>query len=252
MKEKFKVDLVLIVIDTFSAAVDINDGNDTPESQRIFNGLNVISRETGAFVLVVDHFGKAIESGTRGTSAKEDTADVILALLADRDINGNISNTRMTARKVRGGKAGAITPFDLVEVDVTDKTTGEVGTTCIIEWKKTRDNNPHATGKRVPKSLKFFQAAMVAALARHGELKRPVGGINGPQVMTVTEPKLWDEFRASYAADNADTKRKAYTRALKDALAASLIESREIDGIDHIWLPDASAGRCRGDQSEPF
>src|SRR5262245_15724176 len=36
-----------------------------------------------------------------GSSAKEASADVVLAFLADRDINGTISNTRMALRKLR-------------------------------------------------------------------------------------------------------------------------------------------------------
>src|SRR5215470_1463529 len=47
--------------------------------------LAELTKATGAFVLGVDHFGKAVETGTRGSSAKEDAADVVLALLGDRN-----------------------------------------------------------------------------------------------------------------------------------------------------------------------
>jgi hypothetical protein len=90
--------------------------------------LNELSRKTGAFVLAVDHFGKAVETGTRGTSAKEAAADCVLALLADRDLAGNLSNTRMAVRKLRGGSTGAETPFALKVVDL-----GSGDTTCIVE-----------------------------------------------------------------------------------------------------------------------
>ena len=43
-----------------------------------------MSHHTGAFVLGVDHFGKAVETGTRGSSAKEAAADTVLAMLATR------------------------------------------------------------------------------------------------------------------------------------------------------------------------
>jgi hypothetical protein len=82
MKERFNVDLALIIIDTLSASADFSDANDAAEGQRIMNRLNALSRRTGAFVLAVDHFGKSAESGTRGTSAKEAAADVVLAILA--------------------------------------------------------------------------------------------------------------------------------------------------------------------------
>ncbi len=67
--------------------------------------MGALSRETGAFVLGVDHFGKVSETGTRGSSAKEAAADVVLAMLATRSEAGEISNTRMAVRKVRGAAA---------------------------------------------------------------------------------------------------------------------------------------------------
>ena len=113
IRDQFDLPLALIVIDTLSAAGNFKDANDAAEGQRIMNRLGELSRQTGAFVLAVDHFGKAVETGTRGSSAKEAAADVVLALLADREINGTISNTRMALRKLRGGKVGTETPFDL-------------------------------------------------------------------------------------------------------------------------------------------
>ena len=111
--EQFGLPLALIIIDTLNAAANFKDGNDAAEGQFIMNRLNELSRKTGAFVMAVDHFGKAVETGTRGTSAKEAAADMVLALLAERDTAGNISNTRMAVRKLRGGSTGAETPFNL-------------------------------------------------------------------------------------------------------------------------------------------
>jgi hypothetical protein len=237
MKEKFGVPLVLIIIDTLSASADLVDANDAAEAQRLFNGLNQLSLATGAFVLVVDHFGKTIETGTRGSSAKEGAADVVLALLADRDLSGAISNTQMAVRKLRGGRPGEVTPFDLTVVDVVDEMTGEIGTTCIIKWKPTRDDIHRATSKRIPKSLKIFHDAMVAALAVRGVQDRPYGK-NGPLLRVVAEPDLREEFMASYPADSQDAKAKAYKRALRDAAALGLVHSRQIGTVDYLWLPE--------------
>ena len=87
IRERFGLPLVLIIIDTLNAAGNFKDANDAAEGQCIMNRLGELSRQTGAFVLAVDHFGKAVETGTRGTSAKEAAADVVLALLAERDIS---------------------------------------------------------------------------------------------------------------------------------------------------------------------
>jgi KaiC/GvpD/RAD55 family RecA-like ATPase len=239
MKERFNVDLVLIIIDTLSASADFADANDAAEGQRIMNRLNTVSRRTGAFVMAVDHFGKATEAGTRGTSAKEAAADVVLALLADRDVSGTISKTRMAVRKLRGGATGAETPFDLKVVDIG--TDGE--TTGIIEWELTvsaAQKSP-ASKERWPKSLRIFRSAMQTALASSGAVGHPFGTA-GPAVRMVVDSAVRTEFMSAYpvSAENdklkVDAKRQAFNRALKAARDRSLICSREIAGVDRLWL----------------
>lgn len=244
--EQFDLPLALIIVDTLNAAANFKDGNDAAEGQFIMNRLNDLSRKTGAFVLAVDHFGKAVETGTRGTSAKEAAADMVLALLADRDIAGNISNTRMAVRKLRGGSTGAETPFDLKVVEL-----GNEETTCIIEWSAERAPEALGTGKRDrwPKSLKILRAALTDAMAGHGVSSKPFP--DGPELRTVTMQAVRDEFIAAYAGE-AEAKRKAFTRAVKTAREAGLICSREIGGIDHLWLPnpDTTVGTSTPDRQD--
>ena len=121
MLEKFGVPLVCIIIDTMMASVDFQDANSAAETQQVMNGLRGLSQKTGAFVLVVDHFGKNIEVGTKGSSNKEDASDLVLAMLADRDVGGSISNTRMKVRKLRNGKSGVEFPFNLEVILATAK-----------------------------------------------------------------------------------------------------------------------------------
>jgi hypothetical protein len=239
MTERFGVDLVLIVIDTLSAAADFSDANDAAEGQRIMNRLNALSRRTGAFVLAVDHFGKSVEGGTRGTSAKEAGADVVLAILADRDVAGTISKTRLAVRKLRGGATGAETPFDLKVVDL-----GFNQTTCIIEWRpELAATDSKGTGNTNPwKSLKVFRSALQSALADHGKMSRPFGQ-EGPHVCVVPLSFVRTEFLAAYPAGKGetekqrqDTKRKAFTRQLDSARERNLVCSREVVGVDNIWL----------------
>ena len=238
IRDQFDLPLALIIIDTLSAAGNFKDANDAAEGQFIMNRLGELSRQTGAFVLAVDHFGKAVETGTRGTSAKEAAADVVLALLADREITGTISNTRMAVRKLRGGKTGTETPFDLRVVDL-----GEGETTCVIEWKADRTPAQASTAakNRWPRSLRVFQVAMTTALLDHGKPMRPYGS-EGPTVRAVPVSEVRREFVAAYPAEasHAETKgnakRMAFTRALKQARDKELVCSREIGGIDYLWL----------------
>ena len=237
INEQFGLPLALIIVDTLNAAANFKDGNDSAEGQFIMNRLNDLSRKTGAFVLAVDHFGKAVETGTRGTSAKEASADMVLALLADRQINGTISNTRMALRKLRGGSTGAETSFDLKVVDL-----GEGETTCIIEWKEERDTEQTSTNlERWPKSTKILKAALNEVLNNEGKDRDPF--IDGKlRVKTVPTASVRAEFMKRYPAETiepdkrADAKRQAFNRAIKQAIERDLIGAREIDGIDHVWF----------------
>jgi AAA domain-containing protein len=114
LREGFDVPVVLIWIDTVITAAgytNSGDDNDAAIAQRIMSVLSGLSRHTGALAAGIDHFGKATETGTRGSSAKEGHADTVLALLADREINGTVSNTRLALRKQRDGIAGIEIPF---------------------------------------------------------------------------------------------------------------------------------------------
>jgi hypothetical protein len=45
------------------------------------------------------------------------------------------------------------------------------------------------------------------------------------------------EFMKAYPGD-ADAKRKAFKRAMKTAREAGLVCSREVAGVDQLWLPN--------------
>ena len=171
MKERFEVVLALIVIDTLSASADFADANDAAEGQRIMNRLNALSRRSGAFTLAVDHFGKTVETGTRGSSAKEAAADVVLALLADRDVSGNISNTRMAVRKLRGGSTGAETPFDLKVWSILASATRRASSNGVPTGRQSRPRQV----RRNSKAARMLRASMNNAMVAHGKTIQPFG-----------------------------------------------------------------------------
>src|SRR5262249_44823611 len=106
MMAKWKLPLALIIIDTIVATAGYSkegQDNDAAVGQRIMSTLAELAKATGTCVLGIDHFGKTIETGTRGTSAKEGAADVVLALLGERSVAGKVTDTRLALRKRRGG-----------------------------------------------------------------------------------------------------------------------------------------------------
>ncbi|MGE8126828.1 ATP-binding protein [Methylobacterium sp. NPDC080182] len=247
LAEAFDLPLALIVIDTVAAGAGFMDENSAAEAQRVMNAMEALSHQTGAFVLGVDHFGKAVETGTRGSSAKEAAADVVLAMLASRDEAGTISNTRMAIRKVRGGRCGYEIPYALEVITVGETYDREPITTCIVNWQTDRISASAAAvaKERWPTSLKVFRQAFTAALDEHGIRAWPFGS-TGAEHRAAAVERVRDAFYATYPADGedgakrADAKRQAFGRALKMALGRSLVASVELQGVDHLWLvPDA-------------
>lgn len=248
LTEAFDLPLALIVIDTVAAGAGFMDENSAAEAQRVMNAMEALSHQTGAFVLGVDHFGKAVETGTRGSSAKEAAADVVLAMLASRDEAGTISNTRMAIRKVRGGRCGYEIPYELEVITVGETYDREPITTCIVNWQTDRISAAAvaAEKERWPTSLKVFRQALTAALDEHGIRAWPFGS-TGVEHRAAAVERVRDAFYATYPADGedgakrADAKRQAFGRALKMALGRCLVASVEIQGVDHLWfVPDAN------------
>ncbi len=82
---EFELPIVTIMIDTVvvTAAQHKEGGdNDASASQKVMKTMVDLSKHTNTLVVGIDHFGKVIETGTRGSSVKEGSADAILALLA--------------------------------------------------------------------------------------------------------------------------------------------------------------------------
>ena len=87
------------------------------------------------------------------------------------------------------------------------------------------------------KSTKILKAALVEVLSSEGEDRDPFGD-GKMKVKTVSASAVRTEFMKRYPADDkqADAKIKAFVRSMKTALDRDLIGSREIKGVDHLWL----------------
>ena len=104
LDRNFGLPVVVIWIDTIITAAGYNEGgdNDTAASQKVMSALRILGQATAAVLAAgIDHFGKAVETGTRGSSAKEGAADTVIAVLADRELGGGVMNTRLAVRKQR-------------------------------------------------------------------------------------------------------------------------------------------------------
>jgi hypothetical protein len=241
LKARFGVPLVLIVIDTIIAGAGYTrDGqdNDAAAGQAIMNTLKTVAKQTGAFVFGVDHFGKAIETGTRGTSAKEGSADVVIAMLGDKSVSGEVTNTKLALRKRRGGANGEAHPFTARKIDMGPDQFGKPMSTLVLDWGTAQI--PQATPReRWSKSLRLLRQVLMTILADHGRNCQPYA--DGPTVRACDLTLVRQEFCRQYPADGDEKekghiRRQAFYRAIKAAQAQSLIAIREVNGMQSVWL----------------
>lgn len=138
MRREFGVDLVAVMLDTMGLAACYENENMAAQVQRVALGLNKVSDEFGALSINVDHMGKDTDAGMRGTSAKRDCVDTILACFCDRENGDQPKNHRMQLLKVRDGEEGRVIPYRLEQVDMGMDEDGEQVTTCVVQWELNR------------------------------------------------------------------------------------------------------------------
>jgi hypothetical protein len=215
------------------------------------NVLKALAEHAKCCVGVVDHFGKNAETGTRGGSAKEASADAVLAILADRDLSGNVSNPRMAIRKVRGAAGGTEIPFATKVVDLGPDKNGQSQTTLVIQWKV--EGSAFKAADPWALNFRVFKDALSCALADHGQEQRPFA--DGPMVRAVDAEHVRAEFYRLYPAEG-DTeekrqaaRRKAFGRKMDGARERRLIGIAVSGSLTLVW--DATVKRDGQDKTLP-
>jgi hypothetical protein len=200
----------MIIIDTIvvSAGYPQSEAeSDTVVTQAVMNVLKEVAHQLNCFMLGVDHHGKNIAAGTRGSSAKEASVDLVLACLADRNQSGSVTNTRVAVRKCRGGPQGQ--EFDFTVRKVEDPARDEDGdpiTTLVIEWSTgptapPPPKDPWQQCRRADQqtAVTRLKRVLMAMLAEHG-VDRPISP-NGRTARMIDRQIVRTEFYAETAAD---------------------------------------------------
>jgi hypothetical protein len=228
MLADFELPLAAIGIDTMSAAAGFEDEDKPKETQKVMNMLRKLARATGALVFVIDHYGKMVETGVRGSSAKSGATDTILACLGERSIDGKVTNRRMALAKWRNGPTGRVTNFALKVVEAA------WGSYCIIDWQETTTQDTAVKPvekKRWPAGLNTFKEALESALLAHGQKRQPRPDM--PEVLTVDRDLVRAEFNLAYAADTLKVKGEAFRRNERLAVEKKVMGSRDIRPVDN-------------------
>jgi hypothetical protein len=211
---------------------------------QIMKALADASATTGALFMGVAHFGKNVDTGTKGSSDFENDADVVLGLLGEKALSGAVTNPRLSVRKRRTGPNGEEFAFRAKVADLGLDQHGFPITTLTIEWQPEADTRPKT--EAWSKSLRLLRQVLMNMLADAGRDIRPF--LDGPAVRAVDQEIVRAEFYKSYPADGdakakQNVRRQAFGRALKDAQAKSLIGIREVEAVTYVWLaaPTANA-----------
>ncbi len=237
MRCRFDLPLALIVIDTVAAGAgyrEPGEENDAAIAQRIMDTLAAISKATGAFVLAVDHFGKTVETGTRGSSAKESFADVVLALLGTKELAGAVRNPRMVARKRKSGPNGEEFAFTTQLVELGRDEDGDPIDTLVLEWGGSVENSQRSTW---PRSLYLLHQVMTSLPTVNLHLEQ-----EDKIVRAIDRELVRTEFYQRYPVDGdteekrQNIRRQRFFTAVKAAQQRGLIDVRIVDEVTFLWV----------------
>lgn len=196
-----------------------------------------MAAHSGAFVAVIDHLGKVAEAGTRGSSGKEGNADTVLATLAEREITGAITNSRMAARKQRDGISGFEVPFTPETVELGLDEDGDPITAIVLDWGK--QQRQATAPPRKSKIGDLFIRTLMDVVEKHGFAFQPDPG--GPTVQACHATILQEEFSnrcpaKGSAKQQADRRYVNFNRGLKHASERGLVGVRKVGEVETMWL----------------
>ena len=243
LRERFDLPLSMIIIDTMvTAAGFYKEGmeSDAATTQAIMSTLQLVADELGCFVLAIDHFGKDPHTGTRGSSAKEAAADIVLATLADRNTNGGTANHRVVIRKSRCAPAGGEFAFRPRIIDMGPDEAGRSITSVVLDWDAAEMPSPLKVQKPPKPSLRLFLRILDTFLADSGTDIIPFAG--GPSVKAVDVEAVREEFRRQNPDVAEKSKDRAWQRAINLAIAENIVASREFSNVQWLWRVAQSSG----------
>jgi hypothetical protein len=198
-----------------------------------------VAKKLNRFALGVDHFGKATETGTRGSSNKEGSGEVVLAMLGDKAISGAVTNTRLCLRKRNSGPNGEEYPFTPRVTPMGFDSRGKPLSAVVLDFGAAQAPLAAAEKEAGGKSAQLLRRILMTILAEHGTDQTPFA--DGPTVRACDIALVRTEFFRQYVAEGTDaqkyaTRKRAFNRAVQVAQKGGLIATREVDGTQWVGL----------------
>ena len=228
-------EIVAVFFDTWaraSGADDKGDDDDKGVTGAILKTLIALQDHAKCICVPLDHFGKDMSRGTRGSSDKE-SIDGLLATLGERGISGPATNTRLAVRKVKDAEAGFEIPFTprVIETGVDDD--GDPTTAILLDWGHPQDSPVPV--EKLSSNVELLRASLDAAIAAdEGKpLERRGGSITAVPEEAVRRRFLADFKPAKGKPVAEDTARRLFDRALAEDTKG--VGRRTAKGVTWLW-----------------
>jgi len=174
-----------------------------------------------------------------------------IAMLGDKSVSGEVTNTKIVLRKRRGGPNGEEHPFTVRVAPMGPDHFGKPMSTLVLDWGGAQHKRSAAAKDRWTKPTRRLRQVLMTILADHGRACQPYA--DGPTLRACDLELVRREFYRQHPADGDEkqkraARRQAFNRAIKAAQEVSVIAIRELDGVQLVWLtkPEAlNAARSR-------
>ena len=227
VKERFGVDVGLLIIDTFGKAIAYGNGdeNSARDQNRVRGHLRDIQRNTSVHIALVGHTGKDETKGERGSNAGLGDVDVEVRITGDL-----IKSATVT--KANDQPEGPLMSFTLEAFELGQDEDGEPITTAILS-DETPNAEPNTNRTRLTHGETVALKALRDALSEGG--KRPPASNYIPHGVVAVTKDDWRRYcylgGISAADASDDARRMAFKRAIEGLQKKGLIGVWE----PHVW-----------------
>jgi hypothetical protein len=224
MREKFRVPLQLVVVDTMVAAFGLEDWNSAANARDAVKVLHRIGRETGAVTIGVHHHGKDKSRGATGSFVFTASTDFILTVHRSANEDGVTQRRWAALTKTRSTEPGWSCEFDLKGVAVGGDEVGDPIYCPFVDPQPDRVTERVGSSKQ-NKAVGVLKKSLEEVFASGDTTIR----LEDKSYRAARKSALRERFDARYGGSSEEANRKAFERAV-GKLTGSVIRLTEQDG----------------------
>lgn len=255
--DRFGLRVGAVFIDTQAKAFAMKDENSAAEQQAVLTKADEIGRSIGAATVAIAHYGKSQETGIRGSSASRAYGESVIALTGERnELDGTCKNRKVAHTKNRTGEEGPLGDFTLIDVDLGVDDDGKPLKSGCFQFIKSSPSDIKATRSEPKGNGHKCLMRAIHAVLKHATVIQPFDDDHRQSVKAIGKARVEQEFASIYVADKSgadeakqEAKRKAFARAIQAAVAAGIVNYRDIKSGgspgEWLWLADEKFSRVK-------